>query len=204
MKQSREIQPVKTLPPDYHLHGTLDLSKNKVALIGLNIAALIPLVLFGWLALWLLPVLRPTDASQVLRFVGVVGTLQLLAILLGLYVLMIILHEAIHGLFFWVFTRERPHYGFKGWYAYAAAPDWYLPHRQHMVVGLAPLVLITLVGFALVPLVPLPLVPMLLYIVVMNAAGAVGDMAMVAWLAVQPHGTLVQDSGDAIALFRSG
>lgn len=195
------MQPVKTLPPNYRLHGRLDLSKNKVALVGLNLASLVLLVLFGWLAFVLLPVLRPNDTGFVLNF-GVENVLVLLFLLIGLFIFMIVLHEAIHGLFFWLFTRDRPRYGFKGLYAYAAAPDWYLPHRQHIVVGLAPLVLITLVGFGLVPFVPINVVPILIYIVVMNATGAVGDIAMVAWLVIQPRGTLVRDVGDAISVYR--
>jgi hypothetical protein len=113
-----------------------------------------------------------------------------------------VLHELIHGLFFWLFTRTRPAFGFKGAYAYAAAPGWYIPRSQYIIVGLAPLVLITLGGFALLVVVPAWLIPALLFVVVMNGAGAVGDIAVVGWLLVQPRATLVHDLGDAVAIYR--
>jgi hypothetical protein len=116
--------------------------------------------------------------------------------------LMIVVHELIHGLFFWLFTRERPTFGFKGAYAYAAAPDWYMPRNQYAIVGLAPLVLMTLAGLVLLPVIPVWAIPALLFVVVTNAAGAVGDIAVVGWLLLQPRATLVNDIGDAVTLYR--
>src|SRR6266699_209791 len=71
----------------------------------------------------------------------------------------LILHELTHGLFFWLFTKSRPAFGFKGWYAYAAAPGWYLPRAQFLVVVGAPLTLLSLLGEALLLLVPWAVVP---------------------------------------------
>ncbi len=194
-------QPVQTLPPHYQRHAALDLSQNKTALIGLNIAALVLFFASGWLVLQIVPLLRPHDAGQNVSFGGT-DMLIFSVALIGLVIFQIVLHELIHGLFFWIFTRDRPVFGFKGLYAYAAAPNWYMPHTQHLIVGLAPLVLITLAGFGLIAVMPLAAVPLLMLLIVINAAGAVGDIAMVAWEAVQPRGTLVHDTGDAITLYR--
>jgi hypothetical protein len=59
-------------------------------------------------------------------------------------VLIIPLHELVHGLLFWVFTRRRPLFGLRlPFYAFAAAPvDVYLPRNPYLVVALAPLVLL--------------------------------------------------------------
>jgi len=180
------MQALKTLPLHYRLHGTLDLSKSKLVATGINIAAAGFFFLFGWMALLFLAVVREDTGPIILQAGGrleAIGTLPAIVVLVALQFVMVVLHEFAHGLFFWYFTRERPVFGLKLPYAaYAAAPDWYLPRHQHLMVGLAPFVLITLAGLTLLPIVPAPAVPVILFVVVSNAAGAVGDFLMVAWL----------------------
>ena len=65
-----------------------------------------------------------------------------------------VLHEAVHGLFFWLYTRDRPRFGFKGWYLYASAPGWYLSRNRFLVVGLSPLVTMTAAALGLAMVVP--------------------------------------------------
>ncbi|MCP4541758.1 MAG: DUF3267 domain-containing protein [Chloroflexi bacterium] len=131
-----------------------------------------------------------------------VGVLMAVVIVISIQIVMVILHEAAHGIFFWYFTRERPVFGLElPFAAYAAAPDWYLPRRQHLVVGLAPFVLLTLIGVVLLPIVPAFVVPVLLLIIVTNAAGSTGDFVMVIWMLVQPRNMLVQDTGVAITIY---
>lgn len=202
-----DMQACKTLPSDYRAYKTLDLSQNKLATLGLNLVGLTGFGLFGWLALLLLRVIRP-DAVEIAWEAGAklqtIGILPAVVTVIVIQIVMVILHEAAHGAFFWTFTRERPAFGLEPPFAaYAAAPDWYLPRHQHLIVGLAPFVLITLVGLALLPVVPAFVVPVLLLIMVTNAAGSTGDFLMVFWLLAQPRDTLVQDTGAAIAIYRS-
>jgi len=82
------------------------------------------------------------------------GWITVLAILLAL-VAVLLLHELVHGAFFWLITRSRPRFGLQITYAYAAAPDCYIPRNPYLVVGLSPLVLITLAGIVMLPLIPL-------------------------------------------------
>jgi hypothetical protein len=187
-------QAVKTLPQNYEPRGTLDASKNKTVVVGLNAAAVVLFFLFGWFALRILTVVHPDLESGELRNFNWVTVVLLLLI-------PIILHELVHGFFFWLFTRERPKFGFKGPYAYAAAPDWYLPRNQHLVVGLAPFVLITLAGLLLLIVSPATISALLLAVVA-NAGGAAGDILVACWLLTQPRTTLVHDAGDAISIYR--
>jgi hypothetical protein len=193
-------QPAKTLPPDYAPRGSIDLSTNQKAMFALSIASIVALLVFGVLALAITAMLRPDVTAGQFSF-GISDLLIGLIAMLVLTFFMIVAHEVIHGLFFWLFTRERPIFGFKGAYAYAAAPDWYMPRDQYAIVGLAPLVLITLAGFALLSVIPAWAIPSLLFVVVTNAAGAVGDIAVVGWLLLQPRTTLVNDIGDAVTLY---
>lgn len=125
---------------------------------------------------------------------------DLVVVLVG-SVVTIVLHELIHGLGFWLFTRDRPAFGFKGLYAYAAAPRWYLPRNQHVVAGLAPLGVTSLAGLLLVPLVPPAPVGALVLILTLNAAGTIGDLVVMGWLLTRPATTLVRDGGDTFSLF---
>jgi hypothetical protein len=202
------MKALRTLPPHYKPLLTLDLAKNRRFSTGLNVVAAGVFFLFGGLAVLLSSALRPDTVIAILRdlvWLQAAGVLAIIAVLVGLQFLMVVLHEAVHGAFFWIFTRERPAFGLKPPFAaYAAAPDWHLPRDQHLVVGLGPFVVITLVGMALLVVVPAVLVPSLLFVVVSNAAGAVGDFAMVAWLMRQPRDVLVKDIGSAITIYQPG
>ncbi|MFV9505474.1 MAG: hypothetical protein AB4911_13040 [Oscillochloridaceae bacterium umkhey_bin13] len=61
--------------------------------------------------------------------------------------------------------------------------------------------LISLGGLALALIAPPTSLPLLIYAVSMNAAGAIGDVLVVAWIAVSPRGALFRDQGDAVARF---
>lgn len=82
-------------------------------------------------------------------------------LLIGLSVILIqiVLHELVHTLCLWWFTQEWPRLGFKGIYAYAAAPAWYIPRNQHLFIALVPLIVLTVIGLLLMPIVPLAWLP---------------------------------------------
>ena len=191
------MRPVRTLPPGYRLDTTFDLSQDVRAMVGLNLAGLALFFAFGWAFVRLSRWMRPGLDATSLRFSSLLQILGLLFIV----AFVIVAHELVHGLFFWMFTRDRPKFGFRGAYAFAAAPDWYLPRDPYLVVGLAPLVVITALGLALVAVVPLLAVPAVLLTVTLNAAGAVGDLAVVAWLLTRPAEALINDHGDRFSLY---
>ena len=168
----------------------------------LNMAAVPLLLVFGWLFARLIILLRSINPfpKGVLSFFTTVSGWELLAFPLSI-ILMLVVHELVHGLFFWLFTRERPRFALKAGYAFAAAPEWYLPGPQYIIVGLSPFVLITLMTVLLAVFVIPPLVPYLLFISTFNAAGALGDLIVVGWVLRQPNTVLVKDEGDIFTSF---
>jgi predicted metal-dependent HD superfamily phosphohydrolase len=126
--------------------------------------------------------------------------LEPLYLIVGLLAVLI-LHELLHGLFFWIYTRERPQFGFRLVYAYASAPEWYIPRNQFIVTGLAPFVGLTLAGLIALPLVPDGLVAELLALMSFNAAASVGDLIMVGWLLSEPATAMVRDVGTQITTY---
>jgi hypothetical protein len=190
----------KWLPEDYKAAGTLDFTRSPVRLLALNAAGLALLILVVSLLLAFVAATRP-NASGGFVLQGSVS-LAALAAVAALVVLTVVVHELIHGAGFWLVTRTRPEFGFRGYYAYAGAPEWYIPVGRYLPIGLAPLVVVTVVGLGLLQVVPTDAIPAVFVVVAFNAAGAVGDIAAVAWLCVQPRDAVVRDKGDAISLYR--
>jgi hypothetical protein len=197
------MQASRTLPDGYRKIGTLDIKNNKRLQLLLNLAGVVGLLISGWLFLMILARLRPNDIDGVFRFeIRSLGEMVLLiGIVLVLQVVVILLHEAVHGVFFWLFTRSQPKFAFHWIYAYAAAPDWYLPRNLFLITTLAPLVLISLGGVILFTFAPAAWLLPTWFMLVLNASGAVGDIAVAVWLVRQTPACLAQDRGDAVTLF---
>lgn len=185
------MKPSKTLGAEYLYAGKLNLGERNSG-IAANLAGLGMLFVFGWLFVQLAVAVRPEIESS--GFFEVIEGLEPLYLLAGLFAVLIG-HEFLHGLFFWIYTGERPKFGFKVVYAYASAPEWYLPRDKFIVTGLAPVVVITLVGVILLPLVPYAYVAEVLLLTAFNAAASMGDMISVGWLLSKPNTAMVRDSG---------
>jgi hypothetical protein len=194
------LRPTRELPPGYRPAGSIDLAANIPAQVGLSLGGIV--LFIAWYAGFsrLIGVLRPAVRDVSVTF-GLGGILFGLVAALAVIALVLVLHEAAHGLCFWLFTRERPRYGFKGAYAFAAAPDWYFPRREYALAAVAPLVLLTAGGLALALSIPLGALPILIFALSFNAAGAIGDLLVLAWIALSPRGALFRDRGDAVTRF---
>lgn len=188
------MRPVKTLPQGYVPVMSVDLSRDRRAFVAIQILGTLLFFVFGWVFFRFGLLLRREALSQSLTLAGFVG------LLLAMFII-IVVHEAVHGVLFWLYTRELPRFGFKGVYAYAAAPSWYLPRKQHLTAALAPFVVITVVGLALMPIIPASALLAWLFALTVNAAGAVGDFFVVGVTLRQPADVLVNDYGDAITMY---
>ena len=196
------LSPTKILPANYRLHRRLSILDRK-SLILLNVWGigifLIASIFFPLLAAWLTAEGEPAGAS--LETTGWVGIASFLGLLLAVMLVMIILHEGLHGLFFWLFTREKPKFAFKGFYAYAAMPDWYFPKKDYLITALAPLVGITLVSVIGLALLPGWADAALVWLLILNTSGAVGDLWIASALLRAPASVLGRDAGDCSELF---
>jgi hypothetical protein len=193
----------QTLPANYILGGTIDLSKDRRTLLILNIVGLGLFLISAWFFSWLAVTIRPNIADRAFSFSSssLSGLIWPLVWILAITVGMLVLHEAVHGILFWIFTANRPRFGFRGYYAFAAAPEWYIVRRFYLIVALAPAVLITMFGIAAIFLVTEDMLLGLLFLMTANFSGSVGDMMVAFWLVRKPNETLVQDSGDSVRFF---
>ena len=192
---------MRNLPLEYRLAWSLDLRTNRRLLIGLNAAALIFFVPAALLAGLLLCRLDPQAASSLALFQPRGSVLLNVISYLLSTALVILLHEIIHGLFFWRITGERPSFGIQTSYAFAAAPGWYIPRGPYLWIGIAPLVVITLIGLLLSPLLSFQVLYPVLFGLVLNAVGSLGDLYVVFRLLGKEGDLLVCDHGDKIEAF---
>ena len=192
------MKPTKILPENYQLAWEIDIERDKrqmwlLQLLGLPWAIVVASVLSAY-ALWVRPDIMSEQVLEI-HLAFVVALLPVLAF-------SIIAHELVHGIFFWMNTREQPRFGFKLTYAYATAPGWYFPTSRYWLVGLSPLIFLSLLGALVLPFMPQIWVQLLLFGLFVNASGAIGDVYIVFRLLFEPDGTLVEDRGTGFRVFR--
>lgn len=161
----------------------------------------------GWMALasWLLATvvmwMRP-EFNDAIRM-GISGNLMpgLLLILVVMFIA-IGFHELVHGLLFWFFTRHRPEFGLGPGYAFAAMPDWFFSKGQYLVIGLGPLVVLTVLGLVFSTFVPVTWLGLVFAGVVINAGGAIGDMYVCGRIAREAKDVWIKDIGDGFQVYR--
>jgi putative zincin peptidase len=189
----------RQLPPNYGPARVLNLSRPWTVVL-LTLASGVLLLPFAWVAFRFAAAVRP-GASLALAFAGESGQALILTLAIGVLVVPIVLHEAIHGACFWVYTRDRPRFALRGYAASTGAPDWHLPRGQYLVVGLAPMVVLTVVGLGLLAVAPEEYLGVIVLAITLHGAGTIGDVVSVLWLLRQPARTYFKDTGDVLSAY---
>ncbi|CCF84610.1 conserved membrane hypothetical protein [Nitrolancea hollandica Lb] len=123
------------------------------------------------------------------------GVLIALALLL---VVVPVVHEAVHGIVAQL-TGAHPSYGVGPGYAYTTFLEP-VGKGEYLLIGLSPLVVLSVIGLAVLVLVP-SITGLTLVFLVGNAAGAVGDIWM-AWRTRQlPAGVRIYDLADGFVAY---
>lgn len=199
--ESERLASTRTLPPSYTAIWGLDLLKDQRAAVLLNVAALPLFALSGWIFSLIASTFKPEIIHKLYIVQLAAQSLGFFLALVGTIVGIVLVHEAIHGIFFWIYTRSRPVFGLKLLFAYAGAPAWYIPRDQYAIIGLAPLIIITVAGLVLTPFLSLPIGQLTLLVITVNAAGAVGDLYVVSKTLCQSRDVLVCDTGVGFTMF---
>jgi len=192
-----DSKPANSLPAAYIQSAVIDPAKPKTAVI-MNLLGVGLLFVSGWVLSQIVTLLRPEfDSYDLFDDFGGTTLFFFLMALVGT----LLVHELVHGFFFWIFTRERPKLGVHLLFAYAAAPEWYFPRTQYLVIGLSPLLLITLTGLLLATLIPITALPVLVLVLIFNFAGSTGDLYIISRLFRLPKNVMINDAGPLITLF---
>ncbi|RRD32589.1 DUF3267 domain-containing protein [Streptococcus minor] len=119
----------------------INILENKKLIWRLNLGAFILLILFVPLFTFM------TNLVLAGQLTSATIELQWILYFPLFYILLLFIHEGIHGFFFKRFSPENPvKYGFKweAMMAYATSPGSLYHRKQFIVIGLAPFVLISL------------------------------------------------------------
>jgi hypothetical protein len=191
----------KFLPGGYSLRREIDLHKDLATLVKLNIWGMIMLFPVSFLLYWLSKVLRPKPTSIAEIVSPQLSAMAYLTLIILAFIAVMVIHELLHGIVFWKVTHQLPKFGFRGAYAFAAAPDWFIPRNVYFYIGAAPLVIISCIGVLLIPIIPVQFLGAWLFGVLMNTIGAVGDIYVLFVLVRLPASILVRDQGDVISFY---
>jgi len=187
------------LPNSYQEVLYWKLSHHNKLLIALNVAGLALLlvmsgVFMAWARLWHL-----SDAVSSVK----VG--QMLIVLISV-VLVIVLHELVHGLALKAYGAH-PKYGviWRQMMFYATAPNYAFRRNAYLVIALAPLVGISVLSLLLLTL---PLPGWLLWLIglcaAVNIGGAAGDMWLARVALGYPARAYIVDEQDGMRVFMPG
>jgi hypothetical protein len=191
------MAPIRELPVEYQetLHYQLT---NRRTLFWLNVAALVPLLLgVVWMGIWW-SLVNPLRVGQMEGQTAIPWWLGTVLV----FIVVLPLHELIHGLAIQL-CGHQAHYGMKlnlG-VLYATADQALFRRNEYILIALAPLVVITLIGLALVIILPASLGYYVSIGVALNAGGAIGDLWSVVILLRYPARALVRDEGDGFRIY---
>lgn len=188
--------PIRELPSNYYeaRHEILTEPKRLLRLNLLGVVVL--LAAAGFVLLWnrAAAPLRPPDPSGI----TVPGALSFIIGVL----LVLPLHELLHGLAIRAFGH-RARYGFKfeTGVLYTTADGALFRKHEYIVVALAPVVVISVVGLALLVTGPAWLSDTVSIIIIVNAGGAVGDLWMAWTLLRYDRSALIRDEQDGFRIY---
>jgi hypothetical protein len=158
--------------------------------------ALLSLIMFAFSAIFFVAL---NIAAYEVRYHRAIGNIDVVNVIIWIivnilgYVIILPLHELIHGMVF-AFWGGRPYFGAKLPLALFCGAKNQLFHRnQYLVVGLAPLVVITLTGIVFTLLAP-GLAAYTLLATTGNFSGAAGDVWVARRISRQPQNFVVEDT----------
>jgi hypothetical protein len=121
--------------------------------------------------------------------------------LLFVTIAVIAAHESIHGLLLWHFTGERPNIGIQFPGIGVEAPNWYIPRNKLIIIGLAPLILLTTVGAALLFTVSPQSIGAVAIGLTINIAGSYLDIAVAMYSFLLPKSSFINPAHGYAAIF---
>ncbi len=122
-----------------------------------------------------------------------------IAMFIGL-IAYIILHELVHGIFMYGYSKVKPTYGFTGLYAYAGS-KCYFNKKSYIVIALAPIVVWGIVLLILNLIFQETWFWVIYFIQIMNISGAGGDLYVTYRFSKLPKDILINDTGVAMTIY---
>ena len=178
-----------SLPPHYHIERTINLAQDKhLNVLIQSCFVLITGILIGF-ALWAdLPL--SNSLNPLFSFL----------ITVGLVLVYMALHEAMHAVFIKIFSDSRPVFRIRFPFL-SVGSEAYFNRRSFIIIALAPATIWGVVLISLLVVVTNFLFLSVFILVVVNFAGSAGNYVQAYIALTSSANTLFQDNGKATALF---
>ena len=183
------MKAVEKLPEGYREIYTIDLQKDKKTSLLVNLLALVIAALFAVPMHFIVPVTTLLSMEN-----GLTSYIVRCVALIGLMIVYMVLHEAIHGIAMKMCGTKKVKYGFTGLYAFAGSNDYY-DKKSYIFIALAPVVLLGIVLAVINPFVSAEWFWVVYMIQLTNISGAAGDLFVTVKFSRMPGDILVQDYG---------
>ncbi len=189
------MKSVQSLPEGYSEIYNVNLQKNKKTALLINSVGLLISLILAVPMDFVVPMstLFSMDngfAAYYIRF----------GALIALYVLYIVLHEAVHGIAMKMCGTQKIKYGFTGLYAFAGSDDYY-DKKSYIFIALAPVILWGVVLAVINIFVPQDWFWVVYIIQIGNLSGAAGDLFVTIKFSRFPKDILVKDYGVGMHVF---
>ena len=189
------MKAVVTLPEEYKEFYSIDLQKNKIMSLRVNLLSVIIAVILFVPMHFLVPisslfVMDKGLGSYVIRFIA----------LIVLIITYMVLHELTHGIAMKICGTKKVKYGFTGLYAFAGSNDYY-DKKAYIFIALAPVGLWGLVIAIINPFVPIEWFWVVYNLQIINLSGAAGDLIVTIKFSGFPKDILIRDYGVGMTVF---
>ncbi|MGX2945098.1 DUF3267 domain-containing protein [Enterococcus alishanensis] len=178
------------------LYREVDILNNKKAIILLNIGSILLFFIIGTLFLILTSFIsqRQSLSSEI--------SFPMLLFALVLLFLCLVLHEAIHGLFFKMFQPQgKVNFGFKNGMAYATSPGSFYSRKQFFIIAISPFIIVSLLLVVAFALNMLSLF-VFLFLATIHGSGCIGDFYYIVLILKAPKGSLIEDTPIGISFYK--
>lgn len=179
-----------TLPEDYRELEHVDLQKDKKMAFLVNAIGVVIMVITAIIGHMIVPFTE---------FYRMDGILPMIVMLVGV-ILYMVLHELVHGIFMWHYSKQKPFYGFTGMYAYAGS-NCYFNKKSYIVIALAPIVIWGIVLLALNLIFQETWFWVIYFIQICNLSGAAGDLYVSYRFSKLPKDILINDIGVSMTIY---
>ena len=187
------MKPLKNLPDGYVIVREIDALNNRHDFNRINLYAFI---VFGAMMLMLIkkpfeiPHLTDTRFDMVLFWI-------LISIAIAIYM---VLHEVVHGIFIYLTSGQKPTFGLKLPYAFAAS-SMYFDKRSYIVIALAPIILFGILLCRLNIIAPAEWFWFVYILQMINLSGSMGDVYISGIVLRLPPDTLAYDAGTQMRFY---
>ena len=177
------------LPEGYKEIRKVDLREDKKTFFVINIFSFIIFIAMVVLCAINKPISFTVDSEF----------LYLLILTVFLYIIYIILHEAIHEYFMNKFSGIKAYFGHTRFCVYAGS-DAYFNKKHYIIISLAPVVILGIVLFIMNAIVPQRYFWIIYFVQIGNLTGAAGDLYVTYLMSKMPDDTLTQDTGVSMTM----